>query len=171
MRAPAEPEELCAAACVSRRCNALACAPALYARLSFGRLTPKRDGQPRAVDDAALALLCRRAGASLRFLDICDECCRGITHAGLEAALQGVDRGVLELRVSPRPSGLRGVSLMHGRFAARIRFACAPQHLGYFASAVDAARAYDFRARQLGKPDDWLNYPQDVAAAPPVPLP
>jgi hypothetical protein len=89
------------AACVSRRFNALACTPALYARLAFERLTRKRDGQPRAVDDAALALLCRRAGASLRVLDLRDTCCRyGITHAGLEAAPQGADRGVLELRVA-----------------------------------------------------------------------
>jgi hypothetical protein len=49
------------------------------------------------VDDAALATLCRRAGASLRFLDIRAGACGGITRAGLEAALQGVDRSMLEL--------------------------------------------------------------------------
>ena len=91
------PQEACVAACVSRRFNALACAPSLYARLSFDALTPTRNGAPRAVDDAALAMLCRRAGASLRFLDIRAGACGGITRAGLEAALQGVDRSMLEL--------------------------------------------------------------------------
>jgi hypothetical protein len=56
---------------VSHHCNALACTLALYARLSFDRLTPMRDALPRAVNDAALAMLCRRAGAWPRFLDIC----------------------------------------------------------------------------------------------------
>ncbi len=85
---------------MSRLWNALACTPALYARLSFDRLTPKRDGRPRGVEDAVLATLCRRAGASLRALDIREkDACRGITPHGLDATLRGVDRSALELRV------------------------------------------------------------------------
>jgi hypothetical protein len=104
---------LCRVACVSRRCNELACAPALYARLLFDRLTPMGNGRPRMLENAALATLCRRADASLRFIDVDAPSCRHITRVGLDVALQGVDRSVLALRVPLRLSStpFKGVTL------------------------------------------------------------
>jgi hypothetical protein len=152
---------------VSRRFNALACAPALYARLSFRNLTLTREGQPRVVDDAVLATLCRRAGASLRYLNVRRSVCRRITPAGLDAALQGVDRSVLRLRTLARhrplgSDGFRGVVMdtQRGRYKAHIRDeAGRMRSLGIHATAEEAARAYDARARQLGRPAAQLNFP------------
>jgi hypothetical protein len=95
-------DALCCVAAVSRHCNELACAPSLYARLSFDNLTPRSDGLPRMVSNMVLATLCRRAGASLlRFVDIRAFECVCITPDGLDAALQalGVDRSMVQVRM------------------------------------------------------------------------
>jgi hypothetical protein len=166
------PQEACAAACVSRRCNALACAPALYACLSFERLTPKRDGTPRVVSDAVLATLCRRAGASLRFLDIRTASCSRITPAGLKAALRGVNRSELQLRSffrGVKPLWRPGKNGNEARFVYRAHIFCFNKRLtlGIFATADEAARAVDAHALRLGWPTARLNFPsENVAAAP-----
>jgi hypothetical protein len=105
-------DALCCVAAVSRHCNELACAPSLYARLFFSRLTLKRNGRSRVVSDAVLATLCRRAGASLRFLNLRAGACARVTPAGLAAALQapGVDRGMLRVRMPDWTSEYAGVS-------------------------------------------------------------
>jgi hypothetical protein len=161
------PDDLCRLACVSRRCAALATTPALYASLSFDRLT-----QPRALTEDALATLCRRAGGSLRMLDLRHEpACRGITEFGLEAALQGLDRAALELRI-PRPRltrpeacllcGVRWTRGLHpsgGAWRAFIIVGGREEHLGTYVTPQEAARAHDDRMRALGLSLEWLNYP------------
>jgi hypothetical protein len=128
------------------------------------------------VDDAALAALCRRAGASLRFLDIrCGTSCASITRAGLDATLQGVDRSALDLRVPSRLAlpgaaiGIIGVMRSGAGYRACISVDGRAMSLGVHATADAAARARDTRARALGWPMWCLHFPNenDVAAAPP----
>ena len=54
----------------------------------------------------------------------------------------------------------RGVTNRGGKFEARINHLGKRQSLGYFATAEEAARAYDVKAHDLQKP---LNFPWDDA--------
>ena len=79
---------------------------------------------------------------------------RNVTYAYLKANWPG--------RRAPR-STYRGVT-WHTRSSswnARIHIDGKKVHLGSFADELDAARAYDARARKLGRP---LNFPDEAAA-------
>lgn len=56
-------------------------------------------------------------------------------------------------------SGFRGVSLYRptGRYVARVG---TQAYVGYFATAEEAARARDAKARELGWPEEGMNFPQ-----------
>jgi hypothetical protein len=68
-------------------------------------------------------------------------------------------------------SGFRGVTAKGERFQAMIRVARSTVYLGAFATAGDAARAYDCRARELGWPAARLNFPHETNVPAPVPMP
>jgi hypothetical protein len=88
------------------------------------------------------------------------------------------DKGVGETQAHagvqpPRPlaaSGFRGVYANGDRFMAGISVDGRRKHLGAFATAEDAARAYDSRARELGWPAARLNFAHDTSVQAPVPL-
>jgi hypothetical protein len=67
-------------------------------------------------------------------------------------------------------SGFRGVSARGDRFRAKIAVDGRAIHLGAFASAEEAARAYDCRARELGWPAARLNFAHQTSVQAPVPL-
>jgi hypothetical protein len=60
-------------------------------------------------------------------------------------------------------TGFWGVTANHARtrFNAWIRHGGRTRHLGVFRHAVNAARAYDAKARQLGLPPEKLNFPEE----------
>jgi hypothetical protein len=61
-------------------------------------------------------------------------------------------------------SGYKGVTRVRHRFRARITIEHEEKHLGYFASAIDAAEAYDKAAHQLFGEFAWLNFPEHYPA-------
>ncbi len=63
-------------------------------------------------------------------------------------------------------SGLKGVQLVERtkRWRARITYGGQTRHLGTFVSPVDAARAYDARAREVFGVFARLNFPEEVYA-------
>lgn len=58
-------------------------------------------------------------------------------------------------------SGFKGVQRVRHRFRARITVNHFETHLGYFASADDAARAYDEAAHAQFGEFAWLNFPEN----------
>ena len=62
------------------------------------------------------------------------------------------------------PSSYRGVRRHQGRIEARIKVNGKQEHLGSFKSEVEAAKAFDARARQLGRLQS-LNFPTADEAA------
>ena len=74
-----------------------------------------------------------------------------------------MDDGVGEKRRKARPAAFRGVGVLTAGVAwyARICHQGKQERLGNFASPQEAARAYDRRARQLGKSE--LNFPDGEA--------
>jgi hypothetical protein len=76
----------------------------------------------------------------------------------------------------PQPRGasnFRGVTATAkgNRFQAKIKVAGSSMYLGAFATAEDAARAYDCRARELGRLAARLNFPHETNLQAPMPLP
>lgn len=61
-------------------------------------------------------------------------------------------------------SGYKGVTRVRHRFRARITIEHEEKHLGYYASAIDAALAYDEAAHQLFGEFAWLNFPENYPA-------
>ena len=61
-------------------------------------------------------------------------------------------------------SGYKGVSRVRHRFRARITIEHEEKHLGYYASVIDAAEAYDKAAHQLFGEYAWLNFPEHYPA-------
>jgi hypothetical protein len=56
-------------------------------------------------------------------------------------------------------SGYRGVTRRWARWVATISVGGKPAHIGTFDTAIEAARAFDARARQLGRVN--LNFPDE----------
>ena len=56
-------------------------------------------------------------------------------------------------------SGYRGVYPSGARFRARIQIDGKLVRMGLFDTAEEAARAYDAKAREMGKPEAHLNFP------------
>lgn len=96
----------------------------------------------------------------------------GVDHANHD----GLDNQRRNLRVATRSqqnqnrraqlhasSQYKGVGWrkQHGRWSARITFDGRRHHLGYFASEIDAARAYDVAARKAFGPYALLNFPEE----------
>lgn len=74
-------------------------------------------------------------------------------------------------------SGFKGVSFDKGKYRARIQLNGSEETLGRFASAIEAAQAYDDRAYQLFGEFAWLNYPDrfptpqhDIPEPPEIPF-
>lgn len=65
-------------------------------------------------------------------------------------------------RIAPGSTGYRGVKLdkRDGRFNARIGVNGKPQHIGRYASAEEAARAYDAFAKEVFGDFATLNFPE-----------
>lgn len=59
-------------------------------------------------------------------------------------------------------SGFKGVSVRGRRFRASIYHRKVNYHLGYFDTAISAAKAYDTRAKELFGDFAWLNFPKGV---------
>ena len=89
------------AACVCRAWRAATAHPALWEELSFERCAAR-------VDNATLAALCARAGATLRTLDLKGGACARVTSYGMLAALR--DGGCTGLKRLSTPFGLDNVS-------------------------------------------------------------
>lgn len=67
-----------------------------------------------------------------------------------------------EVKNRNNTSGYRGVTYKQKRWCARIGVGRSRRHLGYFADAESAARAYDTAAKQLFGAKAKLNFPEDV---------
>jgi hypothetical protein len=59
----------------------------------------------------------------------------------------------------------RGVYLHRGRYRAQISIGNRDYHLGMFDTQIDAAKAYDARAREVYGPFAMLNFPLDESPA------
>lgn len=73
------------------------------------------------------------------------------------------DHALLEARLRrTNTSGFRGVSFLSrtGRWMARIQHRRIGIHVGYFATAKEAALARDKTARDLGRSERVMNFPQ-----------
>ena len=57
-------------------------------------------------------------------------------------------------------TGFRGVRISHERYEVRINSEGKKINLGYFNTAEEAARTFDTKARELGRPEASLNFPQ-----------
>jgi hypothetical protein len=61
-------------------------------------------------------------------------------------------------------SGFHGVGYYRrtNKWRAIIKHKGKTEHLGYFDDPKEAARAYDAKARELGRPEHKLNFPQAI---------
>ena len=62
---------------------------------------------------------------------------------------------------SNNKTGYKGVSAGNGGYRACIQFQGIAISIGYYATAIEAAKAYDDSARKLHKEFAWLNFPDD----------
>lgn len=56
-------------------------------------------------------------------------------------------------------TGYKGVVIIRNKFRARIRFNKIDRHIGYFTNPIDAAKAYDIKAKELFGEFAHLNFP------------
>lgn len=77
----------------------------------------------------------------------------------------GFDKNAQNCSYDRRMNGFRGVSKHGRRFRARIQYQGVTKHLGGYASALEAAEAYDRAALEMFGPFAWTNFPRDLTAA------
>lgn len=75
----------------------------------------------------------------------------------------GFDKNAQNAQYRIGVSGYRGVHISGKRYRARIRFGDVHYHIGYYATALEAADAYDKMALELFGPFAWTNAPRVLA--------